>query len=88
MKLSAFQKTEPQVAENERLRIPQREGSARIAGYYAEAEAEREIGIVLPVGCGKSGLIALAPFALKSKRTLVIAPNCDFQNYLSSNLQR
>lgn len=36
---------------------------------------EREVAIVLPVGCGKSGCITLAPFAFLSKRTLVVAPN-------------
>ena len=87
MKQSAFQKTKPHVAENERLRIPQREGSARIASYYAEPDAEREIGIVLPVGCGKSGLIALSPFALKSKRTLVIAPNLKIAEQLLNDFK-
>ena len=38
-------------------------------------EQEREVGIVLPVGCGKSGCITLAPFAFRATRTLVIAPN-------------
>lgn len=87
MKPSAFQKTEPHVADNERLRIPQREGSARIASYFSEADAEREVGVVLPVGCGKSGLIALSPFALKSKRTLVIAPNLKIAEQLLNDFK-
>jgi hypothetical protein len=33
-----------------------------------------EVGIVLPVGCGKSGTITLSPFAFRSSRTLVVAP--------------
>lgn len=75
MNQSAFQKSQPNVADNELLRIPQRDGYHRIGEYFAGPDAEREVGVVLPVGCGKSGLIALTPFALKSKRTLVIAPN-------------
>lgn len=87
MKPSTFQKIIPNVAANERLRIPQREGSATIASYYQGKEAEREIGIVLPVGCGKSGLIALTPFALKSKRTLVIAPNLKIAEQLLNDFK-
>lgn len=75
MNTSAFKKGTPQVAGNDLLRIPQREGYDRIASYFSAEDPEREVGIVLPVGCGKSGLIALSPFALKSGRALVIAPN-------------
>ncbi len=75
MNQNSFQKSQPNIVGNELLRIPQREGYQQIKEYFAGDEAEREIGVVLPVGCGKSGLIALTPFALASKRTLVIAPN-------------
>jgi len=37
-------------------------------------EKEREAGVVLPIGCGKSGCIALAPFAFRAQRALVVAP--------------
>ena len=30
----------------------------------------REVGIVLPVGCGKSGLIAVTPYAVGARRAL------------------
>lgn len=43
--------------------------------FAAERRGEREVGVVLPVGCGKSGCITLAPFAFKSRRSLVVAPN-------------
>jgi superfamily II DNA or RNA helicase len=43
--------------------------------YAGDSEAqEREVGIVLPVGCGKSGCITIAPFAFQAMRTLVVAP--------------
>ncbi len=59
---------------------------------YNSESTKREIGIVLPVGCGKSGLITLTPFAIKSKRTLVIAPNLNirkqlFEDFNPSNSQ-
>ncbi len=60
--------------EGSDLREPQRLGFMRIKEHYAASGAEREVGIVLPVGCGKSGLIAIAPFAVASRRALVVAP--------------
>nr|WP_253947880.1 DEAD/DEAH box helicase family protein [Paenibacillus ehimensis] len=38
--------------------------------------------MILPVGCGKSGLITLTPFAVKSKKTLVIAPGLHIASQL------
>lgn len=68
-----------------KLRIPQYEAYEAIKKYYNGYIDEREIGIILPVGCGKSGLITLSPFAVKSKRTLVIAPNVKISRQLSDD---
>ena len=73
MKTDRFAVIVPNIDGNPLLRIPQSEGYEAIKSYYF-SKGNREIGIVLPVGCGKSGLIAITPFALKSKRVLVIAP--------------
>lgn len=69
-----FKLRQPNVSGNTYLRIPQKEAFAKITEHYANEADEREVGIILPVGCGKSGLITLIPFAVKSKRTLVVAP--------------
>jgi superfamily II DNA or RNA helicase len=69
-----FQTRTPNIVGNARLRTPQREAYAELAAFADEESAEREIGIVLPVGCGKSGCITLTPFAFQATRTLVIAP--------------
>jgi len=69
-----FQRLRPLVEDNAELRIPQREGYREIKKSFADFPARREIGVVLPVGCGKSGLIAISPFAVGAKRVLVIAP--------------
>jgi superfamily II DNA or RNA helicase len=71
---SPFQKLTPEIADNQRLREPQREAYAAIDQHFADIENHREAGIVLPVGCGKSGLITLTPFALGARKVLVIAP--------------
>lgn len=86
VKSHQFQNLIPNISGNGRLRAPQ------IGAYEAVAEHDftkvdgREIGIVLPVGCGKSGLIAIAPFALKSRRTLIVAPNLNIADQLLRDL--
>jgi superfamily II DNA or RNA helicase len=69
-----FPTREPSIRRNRLLRIPQREAYAALEDFATRAPGEREAGVVLPVGCGKSGCIALAPFAFHAHRALVIAP--------------
>ena len=75
------------IAENERLRIPQREGWQQIANHYRDDGVESEVGIVLPVGCGKSGLISLSPYAASASRVLVIAPGTRIRDQLGRDLR-
>ena len=84
MKTNKFALITPNIENNPKLRIPQREGYAAIRDHYLSS-GDREIGIVLPVGCGKSGLIAITPFALKSKRALVIAPGIRIKDQLAED---
>ena len=69
-----FQTARPSIDGNDLLRLPQIETYAKLKEFARSNTEEREVGIVLPVGCGKSGCITLAPFAFRSKRTLVVAP--------------
>jgi len=72
---SPFQTRQPNIGSNRNIRTPQREAYQALVDYASNPEdTEREVGIVLPVGCGKSGTITLAPFAFRSTRTLVVAP--------------
>jgi len=75
------------VADNQRLRVPQRGAWESIRNHFAREGAAREVGIVLPVGCGKSGLIAITPLAVRSRRTLVIAPGRKIRGQLSGDLR-
>jgi len=71
-----FQDRKPHIEHNERIRTPQRETYLALQQVSSLQEpAEREFAVILPVGCGKSGTITIAPFAFRSRRTLVIAPN-------------
>ncbi|WP_082652724.1 DEAD/DEAH box helicase [Aureimonas sp. AU12] len=72
---SPFQNRVPNIAGNEQLRQPQQAAYQHLVDFAQEITGEREVGIVLPVGCGKSGTIAITPFAFRSARTLVVAPN-------------
>jgi superfamily II DNA or RNA helicase len=75
------------IADNQNLRIPQREGWQHIRDHFQQTEAVREIGIVLPVGCGKSGLIAITPYAVGARRALIIAPGTRIRGQLGNDLR-
>ena len=75
------------IENNDRLRIPQRVGWLHIRGHYRQAASAREVGIVLPVGCGKSGLIAITPFAMLARRVLVVAPGTRIRKQLGDDLR-
>jgi superfamily II DNA or RNA helicase len=76
----------PNVLGNRNVRNPQREAYEALANYATDPrETEREVGIVLPVGCGKSGAITLTPFAFRSKRTLVVAPGLNIADQLAAD---
>jgi hypothetical protein len=78
-----FQTREPNIIGNSLIRTPQQEAYAALAEFTRDAGAdEREVGIVLPVGCGKSGCITIAPFAFKARRTLVVAPGLNIAQQL------
>jgi superfamily II DNA or RNA helicase len=78
-----FQNRQPNIGSNRHIRTPQREAYQALVDYASNPEdTEREVGIVLPVGCGKSGCITLAPFAFRSNRTLVVAPGVNIAGQL------
>lgn len=78
-----FQTLAPHIIDNDLIREPQQEAYKSLLEYARDtSQLEREVGIVLPVGCGKSGTITLTPFAFNSKRTLVIAPGLSIADQL------
>jgi DNA or RNA helicases of superfamily II len=86
MENNPFQTRNPYIEDNDRLRSPQREAYSALARFASDIDAqEREVGIVLPVGCGKSGCITLTPFAFKAMRTLVVAPSVSIARQLYSD---
>lgn len=85
MKKDRFKEIVVYVKENTALRIPQRKGYEEIEKHFSKPNVDREVGVVLPVGCGKSGLITITPFALKAKRALVIAPGLRIKEQLADD---
>lgn len=83
--LKAYFTTVPyNIAENSLLREPQCEGYERLYEYYKRGG---QTAIVqFPVGCGKSGLAAIAPFGISKGRVLYIAPNLPIKRELYENL--
>lgn len=75
------------IAGNAALRVPQREGWDHIRDHFQRPDAASEVGIVLPVGCGKSGLIAITPYAIQARRALVIAPGTRIRGQLGEDLR-
>lgn len=86
MKIDQYAIAQPMVAGNPELREPQILAYQAIENHDFLAVDAREVSVVLPVGCGKSGLLALAPFATKSKRTLLVAPNLKIADQLLGDL--
>ncbi|WP_455913287.1 DEAD/DEAH box helicase [Pseudomonas syringae] len=82
--IKPFQDIEANIIGNDLIREPQRDAFLALLESNRRSDgSEREVGIVLPVGCGKSGTITLAPFAYKSFRTLVIAPGLSIADQLA-----
>lgn len=79
-----FMKTPARIAENDFLREPQREAHAAIKKHFM---TNRDPAIAqLPVGCGKTGVVATLPFEIAEGRVLVIAPNRTIRTVLSEAL--
>lgn len=81
-----FQNRDPSINGNLLLRTPQREAYAALSEFAQSNDPnEREVGIILPVGCGKSGCITLTPFAFQSRRVLVVAPGLSIASQLAAD---
>ncbi len=88
MESNPFQNQRPYILDNPRLRTPQKEAYEKLSEFAEVSDDQnREAGIVLPVGCGKSGCITLAPFAFRATRTLVVAPNVKIAQQLEADFE-
>src|SRR3977135_888618 len=68
-----FLKTPAHIEENLQLREPQVEAYKALYEYFKTSKNPAIIQI--PVGCGKAGIAAIAPFGIAKGRVLIIVPN-------------
>lgn len=81
-----FQTVEANVIDNPLLREPQKEAYKKVYDFFKAVPKEKVALVQLPVGCGKSGLVAIAPLGIAEGRVLVITPNLTIRNELKNNL--
>lgn len=79
-----FMDTPAHIEENLQLREPQVEAYQALYDFFRHEEKTAIIQI--PVGCGKSGIAALAPFGIAEGRVLVISPNLTIKDELFETL--
>ncbi|MBX3193858.1 MAG: DEAD/DEAH box helicase family protein [Microbacteriaceae bacterium] len=61
------------IEANDRLREPQRDAHRSVREHFQTSDEPAVI--VIPVGCGKTGVMATLPFGIAEGRVLVITPN-------------
>ncbi|MCP5069703.1 MAG: DEAD/DEAH box helicase family protein [bacterium] len=81
---SIFVTALPDIEANEGLREPQREAHRAVREHFEQLSGPAML--VIPVGCGKSGLISVLPFGIATGRVLVIAPNLTIRDGLAEAL--
>lgn len=80
-----FQNAPARIAGNERLRDPQIEAYLAIRDYYHQRPSLPAI-IEIPTGCGKTGIICIAPFGVARGRVLIVAPNLTIKSTIEKAL--
>lgn len=68
-----FQTAVANIEGNDRLRDPQQDAHRKVREHFATKRTPAILQI--PVGCGKTGIIATLPFGVAAGRVLVITPN-------------
>ena len=73
------------IIKNSRLREPQLKGYIAALRYFRDNPNGHAL-LILPVGSGKSGLIAMLPFRIAKGRVLVITPNTKIRQTIENAL--
>src|SRR5205823_1667253 len=79
-----FQMLPADIEGNTRLRDPQRAAHRAAREHFASSTAPAILQ--LPVGCGKTGVIATLPFGIANGRVLVITPNLTIRTGIAEAL--
>lgn len=81
---SVFTTVPADIEANDRLREPQREAHRTVREHFEGGGGPAML--VIPVGCGKTGVIATLPFGIAAGRVLVIAPNLTIRDGIAEAL--
>jgi len=76
----------PNILTNPNIRKPQLQAYCETIKYFNNSPENRNALIVLPTGVGKTGVMALAPFNLCTKRTLIITPGTTIKDTVIDSL--
>jgi DNA repair protein RadD len=71
---------------NPALREPQRSAYLAIREHLVRRRKTLPAIIQIPTGCGKSGIMCIAPYGVANGRVLVVAPNLTIKNGLEREL--
>lgn len=82
---SFFQSAIADIETNLRLREPQREAHKAVREHFEKSQSSAIVQI--PVGCGKTGIIATLPFGVSTGRVLVVAPNTTIRTGVAEALE-
>ncbi|KMT22970.1 DEAD/DEAH box helicase [Clostridium cylindrosporum] len=78
----------PNIYGNDEIRLPQIEAYKKIKDYFDSEYKNRNSLVVLPTGVGKTGVIALSPFGICKKRTLIITPGTTIRDGILKNMSQ
>ena len=79
-----FQTALANIEANDLLREPQKQAHRAVREHFSVGDEPAIVQI--PVGCGKTGIVATLPFGISSGRVLVIAPNLTIRKGISDAL--
>jgi DNA repair protein RadD len=79
-----FQALNANIEANDLLREPQRDAHKKVREHFADGGGPAILQI--PVGCGKTGIMATVPFGIASGRVLVITPNLTIRKGVATAL--
>lgn len=77
---SLFFRQPPCILGNSRLREPQQQAYQELRKHFSVSTEPALVQI--PVGCGKTGLMAILPFGIARGRVLIVAPNLTIREAL------
>jgi DNA repair protein RadD len=80
-----FQTAVANIEANDLLREPQRDAHKAVREHFAQVDAPPAI-LQIPVGCGKTGIMATLPFGIAQGRVLLITPNLTIRKGVATAL--